>query len=191
MTLLSPIQNLLLHLVSSLSLSTWSSSHLKALITLSSITEAPHGVKVSNEEKVGYQIHSLPTLFQLHRPKNLGTTRTFIGICLDDCFLYQTGANWFSQYIAEKVEVTPRSSRLTAESLKIGILGSREQLSQVPPVLHVQWNDILWPSKTWGRSSSWRQDSSSSSASSSKIVFLGPVILVGWQELSLFGLSDQ
>lgn len=72
MTLLSPIQNLLLHLVSSFSLSTWSSSHLKALITLSSITGAPHGVKVSNEEKVGYQIHSLPTLFQVHRPKNLG-----------------------------------------------------------------------------------------------------------------------
>ncbi len=43
-----------------------------SLITQSSITEAPHGVKVSNEEKVGYQIHSLPTLFQLHRPKNLG-----------------------------------------------------------------------------------------------------------------------
>jgi hypothetical protein len=32
--------------------------------------------------------------------------------------------------------VTPQSSRLTPESLKIGILGSREQLSQVLQVLH-------------------------------------------------------
>jgi hypothetical protein len=38
----------------------------------------------------------------------------------------------------------------------------------------------LLPSKAWGESSSWRQDSSSSSVSSSKVAFFGPDIMVGW-----------
>jgi hypothetical protein len=44
----------------------------------------------------------------------------------------------------------------------------------------------LLPPKAQGESSSWRQDSSSSSVSSSKVAFIGPDIMVGWQELSLW-----